>query len=64
MDLANLIKGSSTFKLAVSIVVVVPLTVKFPEIVTSAGKPTVTALPSVPDPVTSTSSAVPVIVAT
>ena len=59
-----MIKESSTLKLAASIVVVVPLTVKFPEIVTSAGRPTVTALPSVPDPLTSTSLAVPVIVAT
>ena len=45
-------------------VVVVPLTVKLPEIVTLSGKPIVIVAFSLPEPVTSTSLAVPAIVAT
>ena len=63
-------------KLVVDIEVVEPLTVKLPvmvaflltvrscPIVTSSGRPTTAGLPSVPEPVTSTSFAVPAIVAT
>ena len=44
--------------------VVVPFTVKSPEIVTSSGKPIVTVAPSLPEPDTSISLAVPLIPAT
>ena len=45
-------------------VVVVPLTVKLPAIVTLSGKPTVTLAVSLPEPDTSISFVVPAIVAT
>ena len=47
-----------------SVVVVVPLTVRFPEIVTLLGNPTVTVAPSLPEPETSISFVVPLIAAT
>ena len=61
---ANLINGSVTDKVSELTVVVVPLTVKLPEIVTSSGNPIVTVAVSLPDPDTSTSLVVPAIVAT
>ena len=54
--------GSSTAKVEVFTVVVSPLTVRFPAIVTLSGKPIVTVAVSEPDPETSISLAVPAIV--
>ena len=74
--LANLMVVSSTSRFAVFMVVVVPFTVKSPvtvrsfvtvrslPIVTSSGRPIVTEAVSLPEPETSTSLDVPVIVAT
>ena len=61
---ANLIKGSVTDKVSELTVVVVPLTVRLPEIVTSSGSPIVTVAVSLPEPDTSISFVVPVTVAT
>ena len=61
---ANLINGSVTDKVSELTVVVVPLTVKLPAIVTSSGKPIVTLAVSLPEPDTSISLVEPDIVAT
>ena len=64
MLFANFINGSSTSNVCVSTEVVVPFTVKFPAIVTLSGKPIVTVAVSLPEPDTSISFVVPLIVAT
>ena len=56
--------GSSTDNVAVLTVVVEPLTVRSPAIVTLSGKPIVTAAVSEPEPDTSISLLVPAMVAT
>ena len=61
---ANFINGSVTDKVSELTVVVVPLTVRFPAIVTSSGKPIVTVAVSLPEPDTSISLVVPDIVET
>ena len=61
---ANLINGSVTAKVSELTVVVVPLTVKLPAIVTSSGNPIVTVAVSLPEPDTSISLVVPAIVET
>ena len=64
LSFANLINGSVTWSSFVSVVVVVPLTVRLPAIVTSLGNPIVTVAFSLPEPVTVISLAVPLIPAT
>ena len=61
---ANFINGSVTDKVSELTVVVVPLTVKLPAMVTSSGKPIVTLAVSLPEPDTSISLVVPATVAT
>ena len=59
-----MISGSSTSNVDVLTVVVVPLTVRLPVIVTLSGKPIVTVAFSLPEPETSISLLVPLIPAT